>query len=164
MRAFGGFATALLAATAVAQNTQTSTGDVSAAAATAKTSSPTSSVQGAVFDRIAIIWLENTDYEKAVGDPNLSALAKKGITLSNYFGVTHPSEPNYVASHGGDNFGMDNDDFNSINSNVSSIVDLLEAKGISWGAYQEDMPYSGFEGFAWISTSRFKRFRIPMEY
>ena len=74
-----------------------------ASAAPAKTSH----VKGAAFDRIAIIWLENTDYEKAKGDPSLSSLAKKGITLTNYFAVTHPSEPNYVASHGGDYFGLE---------------------------------------------------------
>ena len=89
--------------------------------------------------------LENTDYEKAAGDSNLAALASKGITLSNYFAVTHPSEPvnvlfvlaelmadsvsqNYCASHGGDNFGMDNDDFNQIVANVSAVTALLEEK------------------------------------
>lgn len=45
---------------------------------------------GKVFDRYVEIWLENTDYDKAAGDPNLAWLASKGITLSNYFGVTHP--------------------------------------------------------------------------
>lgn len=34
---------------------------------------------------------------------------------------------------------------------MSSVIDLLEAKGISWGAYQEDMPFSGFEGSAWVN-------------
>lgn len=82
---------------------------------------------------------------------NLVWLAEQGITLENYFGVTHPSEPNYVASHGGDYFGMDNDDLNMIDANVSTIVDLLEDKGISWGEYQEDMPYTGFEGKAWVN-------------
>lgn len=82
---------------------------------------------------------------------NLAWLATKGITLENYFGVTHPSEPNYVASHGGDYFGMDNDDLNFIDANISTIVDLLEEKNISWGEYQEDMPYSGFEGFGWVN-------------
>lgn len=42
-------------------------------------------VNGKAFDRFVEIWLENTDYAKAAGDPNLAALAKKGITLSNYF-------------------------------------------------------------------------------
>ena len=144
--------TALAIASGVAaQNTQTSASDVYAAQATAETSHPTSHVPGAAFQRFAIIWLENTDYDKAVGDPNLAYLAQKGITLSNYFAVTHPSEPNYVASIGGDNFGMDNDDLNQIPSNVSSIIDLLEDRGISWSQYQEDMPYSGFEGYAWVN-------------
>ncbi|KAF1990474.1 acid phosphatase phoa [Aulographum hederae CBS 113979] len=134
-----------------AQNTQTSPADVAAAAATAITRSPTSNVKGKAFDRIAIIWLENTDYDKAAGDPNLAYLAKKGITLSNYHGVTHPSEPNYVAAIGGDYFGMNNDAFNRIPSNVSTVIDLLDSKGISWGEYQEDLPYSGFEGFAWVN-------------
>lgn len=71
-------------------------------------------------------------------EANLAYLATKGITLSNNFAVTHPSEPNYVAAIGGDYFGMDNDNFNQIPSNVSSVVDLLESKGISWGAYQEE--------------------------
>lgn len=66
---------ALLAAatgSAIAQEyysyTATATASVAAAQATAKTSSPTSHVKGEVFDRIAIIWLENTDYDLAIGD------------------------------------------------------------------------------------------------
>lgn len=44
---------------------------------------------------------------------------------------------------------MDNDNFNQIADNVSTVVDLLEERHISWGTYQEDMPYTGFEGMAW---------------
>lgn len=46
---------------------------------------------------------------------------------------------------------MDNDKLNFIDGNVSTIVDLLEANGISWGEYQEDQPYTGFEGMAWVN-------------
>ena len=74
-------------------------------------------------------------------------LASQGISLTNYFATTHPSEPNYCASVAGDNFGMDNDDFHSIPANISTLVDLLDTKGISWAEYQEDMPYPGFQGF-----------------
>ena len=77
---------------------------------------------------------------------SLSYLASKGITLSNYNAVTHPSLPNYVAAIGGDYFGINNDNFHALPSNISSLIDLLEDKGISWGEYQEDMPYSGFAG------------------
>lgn len=131
--------------------TATQAADVAAAAATAKTAQPTSNVKGKVFDRFVTVWLENTDFSKAQADPNLQWLASHGITLNNYFGVTHPSEPNYVAAIGGDNFGMDNDNFNQVASNVSTVIDLLEDKGISWSSYQEDMPYTGFEGMAWVN-------------
>ena len=46
---------------------------------------------------------------------------------------------------------MDNDNFNQIPANVSTVIDLLEAGNISWGEYQEDSPYSGFEGIAWVN-------------
>ena len=92
----------ILAAYVAAQNTATGTAAVAAAAATAKTESPTSHVPGKAFNRIAIIWLENTDYNMAVGDrklfhksrqefkllkwytANLAYLAKQGILLSNH--------------------------------------------------------------------------------
>lgn len=45
---------------------------------------------------------------------------------------------------------MDNDDFNQVNANVSAVTALLEDKMISWGSYQEGMPYTGYEGDAWI--------------
>ena len=94
-------------------------------------------VKGKAFDRIAIIWLENTDYDLAIGDPNLAALAKKGISLTNKFAVTHPSMPNYAAAVSGDYYGVNHDNMINIPSNVSTVVDLLEDKGISWGEYQE---------------------------
>lgn len=136
-----------------AENKYTATGvqDVAKAQATAKTSSPTSNVKGKAFDRIAYIWFENQNYDKSIGDVNFKFFADKGITLTNYNAVTHPSQPNYMASVLGDYFGMQNDNFLSTPYNVSSVMDLLQYRDISWGFYQEDMPYSGFEGFAWVN-------------
>lgn len=93
------------------------------------------------------------NHDSDIVTANLAWLATKGITLENYFAVTHPSEPNYVASHGGDYFGMDNDNLNFIGTNISTIADLLEDNNIAWGEYQEDMPYSGFEGYSWVNQA-----------
>lgn len=68
------------------QYTATGAQDVFAAQATAATAHPTSNKKGKAFDRFVTIWLENTDFEKAAGDPNLAWLASKGIALTNYFG------------------------------------------------------------------------------
>lgn len=42
---------------------------------------------------------------------------------------------------------MDNDDFIRIPANVSTIADLFDTKKISWGEYQEHLPYPGYQGF-----------------
>ena len=48
--------------------TATGTAEVAAAAATAKTSSPTSHVKGKAFDRFVVIYFENENYDKSIGD------------------------------------------------------------------------------------------------
>ncbi|KAK5069438.1 hypothetical protein LTR70_010731 [Exophiala xenobiotica] len=125
------------------------------AAATALSLSPVSNVKGAAFDRFYQIWLENTDYSSAASDLNVKKLSAQGITLTNYWAVTHPSEPNYCAVAGGDYFGMDNDNFNRIPANVSTVVDLLDVKGISWAEYQEHEPYPGFQGFNYSNQATY---------
>ncbi|OBT66959.1 hypothetical protein VE03_04217 [Pseudogymnoascus sp. 23342-1-I1] len=137
--------------TSVVNPTATDPAAVYAAQATAKTESPTSHVKGKVFDRFVTIWFENTDFASAAAEANFNFFAKKGITLENYFAVTHPSEPNYMAAVGGDYFGLNGDPFIAVPENVSTVVDLLEDKKISWGVYQEDMPYSGYQGFSWVN-------------
>ncbi|KAK9358857.1 phosphoesterase family-domain-containing protein [Lipomyces starkeyi] len=121
--------------------------DIQAAAATAPVGELTSNVKGAAFNRFIQIWLENTDFTKAAADPNLQALAKQGITLTNYWASTHPSEPNYISVVGGDYFGLNSDNFERVPANVSTVIDLLDTKHISWAEYQEDLPYAGFQGF-----------------
>ncbi len=50
-----------------------------------------------------------------------------------------------------DYFGLDGDPFTQVPENVSTVIDLLEDKGVSWGFYEEDMPYSGYQGFSWVN-------------
>ncbi|KAF2737789.1 hypothetical protein EJ04DRAFT_590472 [Polyplosphaeria fusca] len=130
-------------------HTSTASSDVSAAAATALTESTTSHVKGKAFDRIMMVYLETTAYQNAIADANCQALFNRGILHTNTFGVGSPSQPNYIAPGSGDTFGLNSDSFILVNKNVSTIVDLLEDKGISWSDYNEGLPYTGFEGFAY---------------
>ncbi|OJJ60154.1 hypothetical protein ASPSYDRAFT_149151 [Aspergillus sydowii CBS 593.65] len=131
----------------VATTTQPSQSDIAASAATVEPYSPVSNVEGLAFNRIFQIWFENIDFEDSSADENMKWLASKGIALTNLYALTHPSEPNYCAAAGGDTFGMDNDDFQRVPANVSTVVDLLDTKYIAWGEYQEHMPYPGFQGY-----------------
>ena len=58
------------------------------------------------FDRVVIIVLENGDYEVAIKDENLAALAAKGASFSNFHALFHPSYPNYLAMVAGTDFGI----------------------------------------------------------
>lgn len=130
--------------------TATAASDVAAAAATALTLHPTSDLKGQHFDRYVQIFFENQDYAIAEGDPNFAYLATLGIKLDNYWSITHPSQPNYVAALGADKNGVILDNFVQIDESVETVIDLLEAGGVSWSIYGEDQPYSGFEG-DWVN-------------
>jgi len=115
----------------------------------------TPNVPGKVFDRFIQIWLENTDFAQARSNPVFQNLTAQGILLSSYYAVTHPSEPNYIASAGGDFFGLASDDLTYIPNNVSTIVDLLEAQSISWSSYQENMPTDGYPGYNYTNPDNY---------
>ncbi|KAI5987228.1 phosphoesterase family-domain-containing protein [Pisolithus albus] len=119
----------------------------------------TTTVPGLVFDRFIQIWLENVDYNDAAVQPAFQTLSKEGITLSGYYALTHPSEPNYIASAGGNFWGLASDDDVTIPANVSTVVDLLEAKGISWAEYQENMPTDGYLGDGFTNPDNYTYYR-----
>lgn len=96
------------------------------------------------FDHMYVLMLENHSFSSVIGDPNapyLNELARTYTTVDHYYGVTHPSMPNYIAFLGGDNFGVqDDNDQNITGLTKPNLVDQLEAKGVRWGAYLETLP------------------------
>ncbi|KAF8589081.1 hypothetical protein K439DRAFT_462946 [Ramaria rubella] len=121
-------------------------------------------VPGKVFDRFVQVWFENTNFESANSTGAFRTLAEGGILLDNYFSLTHPSEPNYAAVAGGDYWGMGDDNLYNIPQNISTIVDLLEAKNISWASYQESMPTDGFQGFNFTQPNYLNSSAPPYTY
>jgi len=107
------------------------------------------------LDRVFVITLENHSRDGVIGDPNtpfITGLARHYGEAANYYGVTHPSEPNYVAQIAGDTFGINNDD-PANRFNAPNLVDQLEAHHLSWGAYMESAPSAGYLGDYWPSSS-----------
>jgi hypothetical protein len=98
------------------------------------------------FSHIYEIMMENTNYEDIIGNtadaPYINYLANTYSFAANYYGVTHPSEPNYVASIAGDFFGLHADDPTQ-RFDAKNLVDQLEAKGLTWATYQQGLPSVG---------------------
>ncbi len=96
------------------------------------------------LDHIFVIMLENHSKSSVIDDPNspyLTSLAHTYGMADNYYGVTHPSMPNYIASIAGDNFGIqDDNDQNVVNLDRTNLVDQLEAHHLSWAAYMQSLP------------------------
>src|SRR4029077_13212540 len=70
------------------------------------------------FQHVFIIMMENTGFDTLIGNPNApfvnAAAANYGLA-SNYFGVTHPSQPNYIAATSGSTNGVASDNDTTIN-------------------------------------------------
>jgi hypothetical protein len=86
------------------------------------------------FSNMLLIILENTDYNSAIADPNLKSFASSGVLFSNWDAIGHPSQPNYIAMTSGSTNGVVFDTTQTVNA--QNIVDLLEAKGLTWKSYQ----------------------------
>jgi phosphatidylinositol-3-phosphatase len=103
---------------------------------------------GHALNHIFLIMLENHSQSSVIDDANapfITSLAHKYAMAANYFGVTHPSEPNYVATISGSNWGV-NDDQPTNTYDHLNIVDQLEQHHLTWAAYMESMPSAGFTG------------------
>jgi hypothetical protein len=100
------------------------------------------------FDRVVIIVLENVDYERAIQDPNLAALAGRGASFTNFHALFHPSYPNYLAMIAGTDFGihrrgsyLGDQQVNFPNdAEHRTIADRLVAAGLDFKQYAEELP------------------------
>ncbi len=100
-----------------------------------------------VFDHIVVILFENRTYNEVIGSihggnkiaPTFNQLANEYTLLTQYYAVTHPSLPNYLAITGGSTFGIHSDCENCF-VNQPSVADRLDAAGLTWRTYQEDLP------------------------
>jgi len=81
---------------------------------------------------------ENQPYELVNIDPYFSYYATQGRLLTNYFAITHPSQPNYWSQIAGDFFKINSDDNHDLD--YTNVIDLLDKKGITWKSYQEAYP------------------------
>jgi hypothetical protein len=90
------------------------------------------------FDHVFIIMMENTGYDTLIGNANAPfinfAAATTGLA-TNYFGVAHPSQPNYIGATSGALNGVVDD--NDITIDVPNVVDQLESHHKSWKAYMQ---------------------------
>ena len=103
------------------------------------------------FDHVFTIVMENHSYNEIIGNsaaPYINSLASQYGVATNYFAVTHPSLPNYLALTGGSTFGITTDCTTCFVNAPNIAVDRVEASGRTWKGYMESMPSPCFVGDA----------------
>jgi len=118
------------------------------------------------YGHIFVIIEENHTFDEIIGNkaaPNINRLAQHYGLATEFFGEVHPSEGNYVAMVGGDSFGIHDDDaywckpgakdpacphayasdYPAHSRDADNIARQIDAKGLSWKGYFQDIPAPG---------------------
>lgn len=111
------------------------------------------------IDHVIVVVLENTDYEQALKQPFQTLLTSHGALLTNYFALTHPSQPNYIGLIAGDMLGVDSDA--NFDLNTTMLIDLLEKAGKTWKVYAEDYPGDAENCFLQSRRGLYVRKHVP---
>jgi hypothetical protein len=100
-------------------------------------------------DHVVVVMLENKNRTSVIGSsaaPNLNSLAAKGANMSQSYGVTHPSQPNYLALFSGYQHGVTSDVCPVTFKATNNLASQLRAAGRSFTGYSESLPSVGYTG------------------
>ena len=106
-------------------------------------------------DHVVIVIMENHAYASIIGSSNapyINSLANDslGANFTQSYGLTHPSQPNYIMLFSGSNQGVtSNDNPASVPFNTANLGASLIAASYTFNGYSEDLPSVGFKGTSW---------------
>jgi phosphatidylinositol-3-phosphatase len=115
------------------------------------------------FDHVIVVVFENKESGSVLGSPNaptFNLYGRRYARITQSYGVTHPSLPNYLALVSGSTWGITT---NCVACSVyaRSLADTIEASGRSWKTYAEGLPRPGFLGG---SSGRYAKRHNPFAY
>lgn len=104
---------------------------------------------------VVVVIEENHAYSEIAGNPSapyINALMKRGAKFTQYHGVEHPSEPNYLDLFSGWNQGV-TDDSSPHTFSTGNLASELIAAHLTFKGYSEGLPSVGYTGVAasWLS-------------
>jgi hypothetical protein len=126
------------------------------AVTTAASSSAQATATAPAFDHIVLVMFENHAYSQINGSssaPNFNSLAAQGAKFTQSYGVTHPSEPNYLAIFSGSTQGVTDDSCPHTYSG-NNLGNQLITAGKTFKGYSESMPSDGYTG---CSSGQYRR-------
>lgn len=117
-------------------------------------------------DHIVIVMMENHSYNEIVGNasaPFINSLitGNNSANFTQSFGLTHPSQPNYLMLYAGSNQGVTDDGNPSFPFTTPNLGAQLITKGFTFKGYSETMPSAGYTG---ATSGKYARKHSPWVY
>jgi phosphatidylinositol-3-phosphatase len=100
------------------------------------------------FEHVIVVVFENKEAGSVLRSrnaPTFNLYGRRYARITQSYGVTHPSLPNYLALVSGSTWGIRTDCV-GCSVNARSLADTIEASGRSWKTYAEGLPRPGFLG------------------
>lgn len=99
---------------------------------------------------VVVIFMENherSSIENSVDADYLKSFEANGTSFTHYYGVAHPSLPNYLAVSSGSTKGKVGTDAVTAGEIAgANLWSQLQTAGVSWGVYEESMPSACYSG------------------
>jgi hypothetical protein len=93
------------------------------------------------FDHVYLLVMENQEYDSIVGNPDApyvsDLIASYGLA-TNYYAITHPSQPNYLALFTGGTRGVRDNAVHHVGGR--NLVDQLSDHRLTWRVHAQDYP------------------------
>src|ERR1043165_8742218 len=96
-------------------------------------------------DHVVIVIEENRRFDRILDSstvPYINTLIQRGAYMSEYFALTHPSEPNYLGLFSGSPQGVSDDSCPHTFDKPNLGAELLDA-GFTFAAFSESLPSVG---------------------
>jgi len=101
-------------------------------------------------DHVVIVIEENKAYTQIIGSPSapyINTLAAAGALMTQSYGITHPSQPNYIAFFAGSTLGVTtNNMYPHSQFTAPNLGANIRAAGLTFGGYSETLPEIGWDG------------------
>jgi phospholipase C len=93
------------------------------------------------FSHVFVVVMENLDYSSALATPELASIAAQYALATSYYGVSHPSLPNYLALTSGSTWGISSDCTDCYVS-APNLFSQFASAHLSFDAYMQGIPNS----------------------
>ena len=96
------------------------------------------------YTHVVVIGMENKHYSNIIGSsssPYENSLAQQCGLATNYYGVTHPSLPDYIALTAGTTAGVTDDKTPAYHKLTNTSI-FSQVGSSSWRSYEESMPFN----------------------